>query len=82
MSHYDTLTNCESHPLRVAYARFESDKAQCLATMRSYETMFKGYVDAQERLNRLRTEQSALLAIMADDLTADLLVDRLIGSKE
>lgn len=77
MSHYDTLTNCESHPLRVAYARFESDKAQCLSIMRANESLYKGYVDAQERLNRLKAEQMELLKIMADDLTADLLVERL-----
>jgi len=77
MSYYDTLINAENHPLRVAYARFESDKVQCLSVMRANESLYKSYVEASERLNRLKAEQVELLKIMPDDLTADLLVERL-----
>ena len=77
MNYYDNLINCESHPLRVAYQKFETDKAQCIATMKANELLYKGYVDAQDRLTRLKREQADLLKIMPDDLTADLLVERL-----
>ena len=80
MSYYDTLANAETHPLRVAYQKFETDKAACILTMKCNEGLYKGYVDAQERLQRLKLEQMELLKIMPDDLTADLLVERLTKS--
>ena len=77
MSYYDSLHNCDQHPLRVAYQKFEADKASCISTMKANESLYRGYVDAQMRLERLKTEQTELLKIMADDLTADLLVSKL-----
>lgn len=77
MSYYDTLANCENHPLRIAYKQFETDKTTCINTMKANESLYRGYVDAAERLNRLKQEQAELLKIMSDDLTADLLVKRL-----
>ncbi len=80
MSYYSTLINCESHPLRVAYQKFEADKALCISSMKANESFYKGYVDAKERLARLNIEQQDLLKIMADDLTADLVVSKLTGT--
>jgi hypothetical protein len=45
--------------------------------MRANESLYKGYVDARERLDRLKREQAELLKIMPDDLTADLLIAKL-----
>ena len=77
MSHYSTLANAENHPFRIAYKAFETEKNTCLSIMRANESLYKNYLDAESRLNRIKAEQQELLKIMPDDLTADLLVERL-----
>ena len=50
-----------------------------MSIMRANESLYKNYLDAESRLNRIKAEQQELLKIMPDDLTADLLVERLKG---
>lgn len=79
MSYYSSLMNASMHPLRKAYANFETDKQNCISLMQSSEIMYKQYVENRDRLERLCTEQATLLSIMDSDLTADLCVVKLQG---
>lgn len=78
---YSTQFNAESHPLRIAYERFDTDMKSALATMKANQSMYDIYIQAQQRLQRLTVEQQDLLSIMASDLTSDILVNRLKGEQ-
>ena len=77
MSFYNTKANADNHPFVIAYNKCKSDMEMAASNMRINRLQYDTYVMEQTRLIRLQKEQQQLLSIMADDLTSDIIIEKL-----
>jgi hypothetical protein len=76
-NYYNTPGNASMHPFRFAYDKFEQDKKDVIGLLKMSKPAWDNYNLQMARYNRLVVEQNELLKLMKDDLTSDLLVEKL-----